>query len=76
MLNMAKVELELIPDPDMYILFEKGTRGRIYYISNRYSKTHEKYLNQTWHLHIIWKCMRGRVSYISNRYVVKPTISI
>ena len=23
MLKMAKIELELIPDPDMYILFEK-----------------------------------------------------
>ena len=31
-----KTELELIPDPD--ILFEKGTRGGISYISNRYRK--------------------------------------
>ena len=29
MLNMTKVELELIPDPDMYIFFEKGTRGGV-----------------------------------------------
>ena len=46
MLNMAKVELELIPDPDINILFEKDATGRIYYISNRYSKTHKMYLNQ------------------------------
>ena len=26
MLKMTKIELELIPDPDMYIFFEKGTR--------------------------------------------------
>ena len=26
MLNMIKVELELIPDPEMYVFFEKGTR--------------------------------------------------
>ena len=26
MLKMTKIELQLIPDPDMYILFEKGTR--------------------------------------------------
>ena len=26
MLNMRKVELELIPDPEMYIVFEKGMR--------------------------------------------------
>ena len=35
MLKMAKIELELIPDLDMYIFFEKGTRDGISYISNR-----------------------------------------
>ena len=44
MLNMTKVELELIPDPDMYILFEKGTRGEVSYISNGYSKSNSKFL--------------------------------
>ena len=44
MLKMTKIELELVPDPDMYILFEKGTRGGISYISNRYSKPKNKYL--------------------------------
>ena len=43
-LKMTKIELELIPGPGMYIFFEKGTRGGIYYISNRYSKTNNKYL--------------------------------
>ena len=38
LLNMTKVELELIPDPDMHILFDKHTRGGVSYISNRYSK--------------------------------------
>ena len=37
MLNMADSELELIPDPSMYMFFEKGTRGGISYFSNRYS---------------------------------------
>ena len=41
MLETTKIKLELIPDPDMYIFSEKGTRGRI---SNRYSKTYNKYL--------------------------------
>ena len=27
MLKMTKIELELIPDPDMYMFFEKGTSG-------------------------------------------------
>ena len=35
-LKMAKLELKLIPDPDMYIFLEKGTRGRVSYISNIY----------------------------------------
>ena len=39
MFKMTKIELELIPDPDMYIFFEKGTRR-----SNRYSKANNKYL--------------------------------
>ena len=32
MFKMTKLELKLIPDPDMYIFFEKGTRGGIFYI--------------------------------------------
>ena len=43
MLKMTKIELELIPDPEMYILFEKGTRGGISYISNRFSKANNNY---------------------------------
>ena len=43
MLKMAKVKLELITDPDMYIFFEKGTRGGVSYISNRiYKNKHLK----------------------------------
>ena len=42
--EMAKIKLELIPDPDIYIFFEKGARGGIFYISSRYSKAHSKYL--------------------------------
>ena len=44
MLTMTKIELERIPDPDMYIFFEKGTRGGMSYTSNGYSKASNKYL--------------------------------
>ena len=45
MLNISKVEIEFISDADMYLLFEKGMRGVVSYISKRYSKTNNKYLN-------------------------------
>ena len=44
MLKITKFEIEPIPDPDMYIFFEKGTRVGIFYISNRYSKANNEYL--------------------------------
>ena len=44
MLKMTKIELELAPDPDMYVFVKKVTRGGICYISNRYSKASNKYL--------------------------------
>ena len=31
---MTKVELELILDANMYLFFEKGMRGRVFYIFN------------------------------------------
>ena len=42
--KMTKIKLELITNPDMYIFFEKGRRGGISYISNRYRKANNKYL--------------------------------
>ena len=44
MLKMTKIELELIPDPDMYIFFEKGISGGTCYISNRYRTANKIYL--------------------------------
>ena len=41
---MTKIKLELITDPDMYIFFEKGTIGGIFYNSNRHRKANNKYL--------------------------------
>ena len=44
MIKMTKIEPEFIPDLDMCIFSEKGTRGGISYISNRYSEDNNKYL--------------------------------
>ena len=44
-LKMTKIKHELITDPDTYMFFEKGTRGGTSYISKRYSKVSNKYLN-------------------------------
>ena len=44
MLKIAKIELELIPDPDMYMFFEKDIRRGISYISNSWNKDNNKYL--------------------------------
>ena len=44
MLKITKFKPELIPDTDMYIFFENGTKDGISYISNRYSKAKNKYL--------------------------------
>ena len=44
MLKMTKIKLEPIPDPDMYIFFQKGTRDEISCISNRYTRANNKYL--------------------------------
>ena len=44
MLNITKLEFELILDTDMYLCFEKDMRGRASYISNGYSQPNNKYL--------------------------------
>ena len=45
MLKMTGINLELITDNDMYQMVEKGLRGGVSYIANRYSKPYTKYLS-------------------------------
>ena len=42
--NITKVELELIPDPKMFIFFEIGIRVQISNNSNSYSKARNQFL--------------------------------
>ena len=45
--KMQKLELELIPYPDMCIFFEKDKRGETSYISNGYSNANDKCLKSS-----------------------------
>ena len=41
---MTGVKLEKISDIDMYLFIEKGLKGEISYIAERYAKANNKYM--------------------------------
>ena len=73
MLKMTKIELELITDLAMYIFLEKGTRGGISYICNRYSKINNKYLKSyDWNKeskHIIYLDANNLYGYAMSKFI-------
>ena len=45
MLKMTGIKFEEISDIDKYLFIAKGLRGGIFYISKRYAKANNKYMN-------------------------------
>ena len=46
MLKMTRVELELLSNPNMYLMIEKGIRGGISTITKRYAKANNPYMKE------------------------------
>ena len=56
-LKVTKVEIELLSDMDMLLMVEKGIRGGVSMISNRYGKANNKYMGDKFVASELSKCI-------------------
>ena len=57
-LKVSEVELELLSDPDMLLMIEKGIRGGVSTISNRYGKCNIRYMGNRYDASKPTKCIK------------------
>ena len=54
---MSKIELDLLSDPNMYLMMEKGIRGGICVVTKRYSKANNPYMGKNYNQEKEKKCL-------------------
>ena len=71
MLKMTAVTLEIISDPDKYMLFEKGMRGGVSYVNKRYSEASKNVNTLYFDMKNLYGCTMRQYLPINNFKLVK-----